>query len=339
MKHSGLIYLYKPILFLTVLVWQIGLVHAQSTAPISYTDIDAQVAKYPDNIDNLEQLAHLIKRDYVLPEAQLRAAFVWVATHIKYDLDDYYSMRPTKRIYYRSRLERKRKLKIAQQSLIEQSLRTKLGLCEAYATMVKVLCDALQIPAVIINGYTKTDTRLIGTTPAIKNHAWNAVYLKDQWWLLDATWAAGNEVVYRKRWEAQFNDHYFLENPEHFIKHHFPEDVNWQLLEEPVTKASFYKTPIFYEAYYTSDTQLSEIHKGTLLFDPKSPVLWLHFDKLSKQPLYFLTYGSTTPQKIKIKKSHRGYLAKLKIKDPNPRFLTIFKDQKALIDFKIAVKQ
>jgi transglutaminase/protease-like cytokinesis protein 3 len=306
---------------------------------LSFTKADSLVKTYPNHLTSIDNLAYRIQNDFTSQQEQLRAAFTWIATHIMYDLNDYYSLRPPKRIYYTSKEERRRKLKKAQDQLAATTLTTKKGLCESYASMAKVLCNRLKFPAVIINGYTKMDTRLIGTTPGIKNHAWNAVYLNERGHLLDATWAAGDETEYRKTWSFRFNDHYFLEDPSHFITHHFPEDPNWQLLEVPVSKAVFFKTPIFYEAYYEMDVTLSASHNGTLILNPKTRTLFVYFDSKPDSPLFFLTHSTIEPTKIKLKKTNSGYVGKCKIKDPNPRFLTIFKDQKAILDFKIEIQQ
>jgi transglutaminase/protease-like cytokinesis protein 3 len=305
----------------------------------NFTKVDTLIKTYPDNLIRIDDLVSRIQNDFTSQEEQVRAIFTWVATHITYDLKDYYSLRSPKRIYYTSKDERRRKLKKAQDQLIAKTLASKKGLCESYANLIKVICDRLQIPAVIINGYTKMDTRLIGTTPGMKNHAWNAVYLNERWHLLDATWAAGDETEYRKTWTFRFNDHYFLEDPSHFITHHFPEDPNWQLLEVPISKAAFFKTPIFYEAYYDMNVALSASHNGTLTLNPKTRTLTVYFDSKPDSPLFFLTHSTVEPTKIKFKKTANGYVGKCKIKDPNPRFLTIFKDQKAILDFKIEIQQ
>lgn len=314
-------------------------VSRQLISVLNLAKVDTIIKTYPEQLQSVDQLAYRIQNDFASQEEQVRAIFSWVATHIAYDLNDYYSLRPPKRIYYISKEDRRRKLKEAQDRLIKTTLATKKGLCESYANLIKVLCDRLQIPAVIINGYTKTDTRLIGTTPGIKNHAWNAVYLDESWHLLDATWAAGDETEYRKKWTFHFNDHYFLEDPNHFITHHFPEDSNWQLLATPILKSEFFKAPIFYEAYYNANVTLSDLHTGTLLLNPKTSILLIHFDSKPDSPLYFLTHSITEPTKIKFKKTKIGFIGKCKIKDLNPRFLTIFKDQKAILDFKIEIQQ
>ncbi len=56
-----------------------------------------------------------------------------------------------------------------------------LVVCEGYAKMFKVLCDAYDIPCIIISGNA-------GTTGSLEAHMWNNVYLGGYWFLVDCTW-------------------------------------------------------------------------------------------------------------------------------------------------------
>ncbi len=53
--------------------------------------------------------------------------------------------------------------------------------CEGYAKMFKVLCDAYDIPCIIVTG-------IAGTTGTLEAHMWNNVYLEGYWFLVDCTW-------------------------------------------------------------------------------------------------------------------------------------------------------
>ena len=46
------------------------------------------------------------------------------------------------------------------------------------------------------------------TTNHQTNHAWNAVYLKGNWFLLDCTWGAGR-LDKNKTYQAKFTEFYF----------------------------------------------------------------------------------------------------------------------------------
>lgn len=53
--------------------------------------------------------------------------------------------------------------------------------CEGYAKMFKVLCDACDVPCLIVTGRA-------GTSGSYENHMWNYVKIDDMWYLVDCTW-------------------------------------------------------------------------------------------------------------------------------------------------------
>ncbi len=53
--------------------------------------------------------------------------------------------------------------------------------CEGYAKMFKVLCDAADVPCLIVTG-------VAGTKGSFENHMWNQVKIDDLWYLVDCTW-------------------------------------------------------------------------------------------------------------------------------------------------------
>lgn len=83
------------------------------------------------------------------------------------------------------------------------------------------------------------------TTRHQTNHAWNAVYLKGNWFLLDCTWGAGH-LDTNKTFQAKFTEFYFLTDPQAFVSSHFPymdnnmvESMKWQLLKTPISLEKF----------------------------------------------------------------------------------------------------
>lgn len=85
--------------------------------------------------------------------------------------------------------------------------------CEGYARAFKYLADMAGIQNVIMQG---TATNSDGTT---ENHAWNAVYVRGAWYLIDTTWddpiIIGNGMVL-----ASTHYKYFLKGTNTFYKDH-----------------------------------------------------------------------------------------------------------------------
>ena len=99
----------------------------------------------------------------------------------------------------------------------------------------------------------------------LANHSWNAVKLNNSWYLLDATLASGYFDVNAYKFVKNYNDGYFLANPELFIKSHFPLDARWMLLEEAVSADVFTNGPIIYGN--TLKHSIVPIYPSTLRFE------------------------------------------------------------------------
>ena len=105
-----------------------------------------------------------------------------------------------------------------------------------------------KIPVKKLSGYAKgygcSPDRPFSTDLAT-NHAWNAVFVRGNWFLLDSTWGAGI-LGKDKKFEARFDEFYFLTDAECFALSHFPhfheapnESLKWQLLEKPLSLETF----------------------------------------------------------------------------------------------------
>lgn len=132
---------------------------------------------------------------------QLRAAYNWVVTHIRYSDDS---------SYYFNNADHETK--------VAATLRRRKGVCENYAVLFADLAAKMDIPSYVVHGSASAAS---GRNAA---HSWCAVYLDDDWYLCDPTWDAG----------VPARNNYFLGTPSQFISSHIPFDPIWQLLEKPV---------------------------------------------------------------------------------------------------------
>lgn len=80
------------------------------------------------------------------------------------------------------------------------------------------------------------------------NHEYNVIKLDDKWYPIDSTWGAGH--TNGSKYEREFNEFYFLADPELLIRSHFPSDENWQLTKKIYTLDEFEKWPHIHSNFY-----------------------------------------------------------------------------------------
>jgi hypothetical protein len=80
---------------------------------------------------------------------------------------------------------------------------------------------------------------------------------------VDSTWGAGY-VNGDGKYVRRFEDHFFLTPPSQFIYDHFPEEEQWQLLDEPVSKAEFERLVYLEPDFFRLGLMLGEEKNGTI---------------------------------------------------------------------------
>lgn len=148
-----------------------------------------------------------------------RAIYAWITLNIDYDMEAYRDDR--------KRINRN----------IGDILRRRQAVCFGYAQLFQSMAGHAGLTAEVISGYSK-GTLTAAMDREAPDHAWNAVLLAGQWFLLDATW--GSSTLKK---EDPFlmleSDQYFLTPSDSFILNHLPAQPMWQLLSSPVTPELF----------------------------------------------------------------------------------------------------
>lgn len=148
----------------------------------------------------------------------------WVADNISYDVKGYFSGNLPRTDW-------------------KGTLTTGSSVCDGYSTLFDTMCSAAGIESRKVSGYGRGYSfKLFGSEDVYdSDHAWNAVEIYDEWYLVDTTWDAGH--VSGKDFEKDYSTEYLLMPPEQFIYRHFPEEPEWQLLDPPLTAAEFVDLP------------------------------------------------------------------------------------------------
>ncbi|XP_052217945.1 kyphoscoliosis peptidase-like [Dreissena polymorpha] len=161
----------------------------------------------------------------------VRMFYRWITFNIAFDVEGYYGETQLQSVEP------------------EGVLQAGLTISEGYANLMQAMCKFEGIPVKIIQGIVKGYEYQIGDiinfTESHLWHFWNAVYINKNWFFVDCAWGAG--LVDRKRnWIRQFQEFYFIVDPDKMIVDHFPfmdndlrESAKWQLLASPVSANSF----------------------------------------------------------------------------------------------------
>ncbi|XP_062597788.1 uncharacterized protein LOC134259203 [Saccostrea cucullata] len=150
----------------------------------------------------------------------------------------------------------------------------------SYNLLFVSLCRAVKIPCVFIRGFAKSAAYEVGDRTVDKlGNSWTAVFVSGGWRLVFPLWAFSAIVGHstgtwtlvesdgkgaRETAEkssgttvSNFNDYYFLTDPEEFIYFCLPRDPEWQLLAKPFTKQKFIEIANCEQAYFENHIQIT----------------------------------------------------------------------------------
>ncbi|XP_041934193.1 kyphoscoliosis peptidase-like isoform X1 [Alosa sapidissima] len=196
-------------------------------SPAVFSQIDAHAIKAGEElrrkrIFSVKAIIEAITVGAVTDLQKLRAIWIWLCHNIEYDVNGYLGM--TEMI-----------------TSIEQVVETRRGVCSGYARLCEQMCSEVGIECRKVSGHSKGASYRPGlhAEPTKSNHAWNAVRLQGNWYLLDSCWGAGTVDLTKRVFNKCYNEFYFLTDPDMFISDHFPDEVEWQLLKEPLSLEEF----------------------------------------------------------------------------------------------------
>jgi len=148
-------------------------------------------------------------------------------------------------------------------------LKSKKAVCEGYSNLYLKMCSLAKIKCQKVSGYA----RGVGFNPLSQdtsldsNHAWNAVFLNGNWYLVDTTWDAGHVTGCYKTsysYAKRYSTSYFLLDPMAMLHTHFPSTPMWQLLNRQLSRNEFlslpYLTGDFFDSVEATEPTISAIN-------------------------------------------------------------------------------
>jgi hypothetical protein len=181
--------------------------------------VDKKVLAMPDSCTHSTAgIARYVAANFSTDREKTRAAYVWLATNIRYDVANMFAIN-----FYEKPEEK-----------IAKTLATRQGICADYAALFQEVCTKAGVRSFVVEGYTKQN----GFTDYIP-HAWAAASVDGEWLLFDPTWGSG--YISNGKFVKKLNEAYYAAKPSVLIKSHMPFDYLWQFLNYPVSNQEFYE--------------------------------------------------------------------------------------------------
>ena len=226
-----------------------------SPAEFKNASFDPTVRKVPQAVLALQKsdpdaflkgLVEFLAKDSPNAFVTVKRLHDWVADNISYDAPSFLAGRLPDQGY-------------------RAVLVSKLAVCEGYATLFKKLCDLAGVPCALVDGYSRGygSSVFAKEDPTKSNHAWNLVQINKGSYLVDTTWDAG--FLENGRFKKSYSTGYLFAQPASFVRSHFPQNPQYQLLASPLDAAGFTKlagwNSYFFTAGITNVTKLDKINR------------------------------------------------------------------------------
>lgn len=188
------------------------------------------VAKMPDSAEtSIESVALYIAASEKDPFQRVKAMHDWIADHIAYDFAT-----------------------LTHSQTAEDVFTRRTAVCAGYARLLVEMGRITGDEVVYLVGVSRD---LSGEVGGI-GHAWNAVKIKDDWYLVDVTWNAGH--LQNNTFVKAYSTDYLFTPPDVFHIDHFPDQEEWQLVANPISRGDWMRRPMLKPGFYAHGLQLEE---------------------------------------------------------------------------------
>ncbi len=215
-------------------------------AHIDFTAADKRAKSYKSrNLLKLNQFTYKLTKGFKTDIEKFRVIYLWITSNVS---NDYrlYALNKRKRDRFEKDsiklLEWNSKFK---KKLFKKLLRKKRTVCTGYAYLLKEMCSVVGIDAKIVNGFGRANGMEIDDLE-YPNHSWNIVKLNNKWYLCDPTWASGTSYPEEGKFIFDYNNGFFLTEPNLFIFNHYPLYHEYSLLKSVPSIKEFAEKPLLY---------------------------------------------------------------------------------------------
>lgn len=329
------------LLSLLVLFAGTGPLGSQTIDPVlyDYSEIDNYARSLSDRYKDLDKLANDLTRGLDTDHEKVRAIFTWISGNIGYDTKAAHKKSSTVSFTYSTEEELQQLLAEENERVILEVLNKKKGVCEGYARLFKTLCDKCDIRAEVINGYARNRPSSIGKeVTGRSNHAWNAVFLYDKWYLLDVTWGSGYTDPGVTKFTKEFRPGYFLTPPEKLIMDHYPDDADWQLLNRKVTRKEFFNYPLVKAGFLKYNISDYHPEQGTIIAKRGKAIIFEFTSDKNINQILIHKHNQKYSDEVNYGKNGGKYQFQYTLENKGTLYLTIFINGESAMVYKAEVR-
>jgi len=270
----------------------------------SYETTDEYVQNLGKPSPEITELTHIIISPFSTDTEKARAIYSWIANNISVDVKQ----------YLKGKTGSSKPVSVpnagAEQDLLPDTrlnkiLKKKKGLSSEYANLFARMCNIAGINSVVVSGVTRMNPHLAGRTVKQNDHFWNAIYLENEWFIVDVQSGAGIICPTEKKFIKKFRSEFFLIKPETAILSHFPGSDQNQFLETNVSRAEMKNLPVIGYGYLKFG--VSEYSPSSGIYqnsDPKALIIKIRF---RENPEKFFTVEGSRKTEIQGFKNDEGF--------------------------------
>lgn len=199
-----------------------------------------------EKLNNLPLLVYKLTSELNTDVEKFRAIYTWVCLNIKSDhSSQLLNLKKRKKFLNDSIALDEWNTEFKKRSF-KKLLRHKRTICTGYAYLLQELSVLAELKCKMVHGYGRNVSSNIGELSQV-NHSWNVVWLNNKWYLSDPTWSSGYVNLEDGVFITEYNDGYFLAEPELFVKSHYPLEKEWILMgDNAPTIQDFLDGPLVY---------------------------------------------------------------------------------------------
>ena len=225
-------------------------------------------------LEDLPRLSYHLTSQLSTDAEKFRAIYRWVCANVANDYGLYERNMRKRRRFQNDTLKLNTWNRKFRTISFEKLLKNKRTICTGYAYLIHELSRLSNINCEIVHGFARTSTTDVSQLD-VPNHSWNAVELNGKWYLCDPTWASGIPNSSTYQFQFDYNDGFFLPNPDLFALNHYPLDRKWLLFDTSAFSFNtFLNAPVLYGGTFK---------KLTMYDQPRE----MHFDLLTHESVFF----------------------------------------------------